>query len=784
MKDFFQESDRDENRSIANEAIQKKSKEEGHFEDNSPEAIQMRKLQGNIDNSDESIQMNKLQTHIDNSDETKQLMAFDNAAQGHDTAQLQEKEEELSKQKDTELSTELQSTGDDNPEGEQAAVPNKPNNTGLPDNLKLGIENLSGYSLDDVKVHYNSAKPAEVQAHAYAQGTDIYLGPGQEKHLPHEAWHVVQQMQGRVKPTLQMKDGVDVNDDSGLEKEADVMGLKGANITATQSQLKNVNINNNIAIQRKGEAESLEKITSTGGNKREMRRGNNRNSIIGTSKKSMAWIHYLRKDNLAIDLKKEVKNLYLAAYNPLNEFDAWYQNREKVIKGLVYKYVQYGNCGEFATALYGDLQQSTSNQYIYKAEWMWAVKSKDETSHMKKFKSKYPNRMIKADNADHAFVVTYPDLVTSENLKYIPAKWFGDPKFNGMITTNYYQQTRFKISDMDPDLAMVADGWLNRKVKTLKDTGYDDTNLSLTEPIEAGKFTIDSTMLSSIVSWAENFKKETELSNEFNQDTQKELHPGLYGDESNKGKVVKDCRPNYIRAFHGKTATQPNSFNDACKNDPDNLINYTKKITDKLILELGNEILKTTDMTAIKNFFILLEKVNKMHISKVITDKMIADLEQLIGEKGFDRKMKEINKKLKIIPDKIIALNKQVLAYKVIVDELENLIGKNGFNAKNEERRAIYNSTLRYEKRIPILEEHRVFAYEIIDLNKQVLAYEVIVDELKNLIGKNGFNAKNEERRAIYNSIYNSTPRYKKRIPILEEHRVFAYEIIDFNEKN
>ena len=101
----------------------------------------------------------------------------------------------------------------------------KANNTGLPDNLKAGIENLSGMSMDHVKVHRNSDKPATVQAHAYAQGSNIHLGPGQEQHLPHEAWHVVQQAQGRVKPTMQMK-GVAVNDDVGLEQEADVMGAK------------------------------------------------------------------------------------------------------------------------------------------------------------------------------------------------------------------------------------------------------------------------------------------------------------------------------------------------------------------------------------------------------------------------------------------------------------------------------------------------------------------------------------------------------------------------------
>ncbi len=105
------------------------------------------------------------------------------------------------------------------------------NNTGLPDTLKSGIENLSGYSMDDVKVHYNSSKPAQLQAHAYAQGTDIHLGPGQEKHLPHEAWHVVQQKQGRVKPTKQLKSKVNINDDAGLEKEADVMGEKAVKNT-------------------------------------------------------------------------------------------------------------------------------------------------------------------------------------------------------------------------------------------------------------------------------------------------------------------------------------------------------------------------------------------------------------------------------------------------------------------------------------------------------------------------------------------------------------------------
>lgn len=95
--------------------------------------------------------------------------------------------------------------------------------TGLPDHLKSGIESQSGLSLDNVKVHYNSPHPAQVNALAYTQGTQIHLSPGQERHLPHEAWHVVQQAQGRVRPTTEVG-GMAVNNDVGLEHEADRMG--------------------------------------------------------------------------------------------------------------------------------------------------------------------------------------------------------------------------------------------------------------------------------------------------------------------------------------------------------------------------------------------------------------------------------------------------------------------------------------------------------------------------------------------------------------------------------
>lgn len=154
------------------------------FQDNRPEAIAQRKMQEGIKNSNNSIQ---LQTEDNSEQQTPELSG------------------------------------------------GKVNNTGLPDDLKAGIEKLSGLRMDDVKVHYNSAKPKQLNALAYAQGTDIHIGPGQEQHLAHEAWHVVQQKEGRVAQTMQLKGGVAVNDDDGLEKEADVMGSKALNVKNNQN---------------------------------------------------------------------------------------------------------------------------------------------------------------------------------------------------------------------------------------------------------------------------------------------------------------------------------------------------------------------------------------------------------------------------------------------------------------------------------------------------------------------------------------------------------------------
>ena len=105
----------------------------------------------------------------------------------------------------------------------------------LPGALRAGIEQLSGLDMAGVRVHLNSPLPAQINALAFTQGSDIHVSPGQQAHLPHEAWHVVQQAQGRVRPTLQTKSRLAVNDDAALEQEADRMGAQAMALKASNS---------------------------------------------------------------------------------------------------------------------------------------------------------------------------------------------------------------------------------------------------------------------------------------------------------------------------------------------------------------------------------------------------------------------------------------------------------------------------------------------------------------------------------------------------------------------
>lgn len=226
--------------SVSSQAVQRIAVQEREsVADHSPEAVAQRMRQMGMDQSGavQRLQLKAAQLAAVPEEEllqgkfgTAQLVEEEEPLQGKfGTAQLVEEEEP--RQGKFGMGPPVQRMEADAP---------KPNNTGMPDQLKAGIESLSGMSMDHVQVHYNSSQPAQLNALAYAQGSDIHVAPGQEQHLPHEAWHVVQQAQGRVQPTRQMKGAVAVNDDVGLETEADVMGAKA--LAAGQIQGKGIEL--------------------------------------------------------------------------------------------------------------------------------------------------------------------------------------------------------------------------------------------------------------------------------------------------------------------------------------------------------------------------------------------------------------------------------------------------------------------------------------------------------------------------------------------------------------
>jgi hypothetical protein len=74
------------------------------------------------------------------------------------------------------------------------------------------------------KTGSGTPEPTGVAAEAFAQGLEIHIAPGTEEHLPHEAWHLVQQSQGRVKAAQCSADGTRFNENPAAEAEASAIG--------------------------------------------------------------------------------------------------------------------------------------------------------------------------------------------------------------------------------------------------------------------------------------------------------------------------------------------------------------------------------------------------------------------------------------------------------------------------------------------------------------------------------------------------------------------------------
>jgi len=210
MNTFAQQQRNDRSKAAAQaKATQTSRHEAAHVGPHAESQLRLGQLLGGGPRAAAQLRLAQIVTQRQAVDEDE-LVQRDKVTDEEEAAQFQTDEEDLVQRQtapEEDESVQLKSRG------------------GLPANLKSGLEGLSGVTLDDVKVHYNSPKPSQLHAHAYTQGSEIHVAPGQEQHLPHEAWHAVQQKQGRVHATTQLQ-GVSINDDHALEREADVMGAK------------------------------------------------------------------------------------------------------------------------------------------------------------------------------------------------------------------------------------------------------------------------------------------------------------------------------------------------------------------------------------------------------------------------------------------------------------------------------------------------------------------------------------------------------------------------------
>ncbi len=114
------------------------------------------------------------------------------------------------------------------------------NQTGMPDKVKNKMENAFGTDFSDIRIHENSKTAENLGAIAFTKGNDIHFKTGEfnpqtnkgQETLGHELTHVIQQKKGMVKPTSSLG-GFNINTDSMLESQADLLGKQAANSQKT-----------------------------------------------------------------------------------------------------------------------------------------------------------------------------------------------------------------------------------------------------------------------------------------------------------------------------------------------------------------------------------------------------------------------------------------------------------------------------------------------------------------------------------------------------------------------
>jgi len=338
------------------------------------------------------------------------------------------------------------------------------NETGLPDHIKSGAEHHSGISLNDVRVHYNSPKPATMQAHAYTQGNQIHVAPGQERYLGHETWHAVQQKQNRVTPNRQLKG---LNDSPVLEKEADVMGERIArpiNGTPPVSSVQAAAINS--AVTRNSVTQKQSYTSNTGQNFS----WNGNSTVVG--KTMEAWLDpsYPVQGEEA-NLNKEQDNMMKAIRTKYPEMKPSY--------ALVKGHLLNANVGGKAhnNNLF-PITKTANSEHLYCAEN--CIKNKLWHDNQPTYYKVDVGGSADIKTRKHSFVVSWGNWNMSNNnvsnMQHVPIPSdFGDLD----TSSGYATQSAMMTSDeaVDEDMAMETYskvGSMDDDAKALRQENYDN----------------------------------------------------------------------------------------------------------------------------------------------------------------------------------------------------------------------------------------------------------------------------------------------------------------------
>lgn len=176
---------------------------------------------------DDPAQMNKKEKK-QHKDDPSQMNKKEKKQHKDDPSQMNKKEKKQHKDDPSQMNKKKQKKED----------PSIANSTTtqfkMPENVQSKMEGVFNTSFSDVNIHVGN-KASDVGALAYTQGSDIHFAQGKfqpetksgQELLGHELTHVVQQREGRVQANTSVN-GLPVNNEKSLEKEADVMGAKAA----------------------------------------------------------------------------------------------------------------------------------------------------------------------------------------------------------------------------------------------------------------------------------------------------------------------------------------------------------------------------------------------------------------------------------------------------------------------------------------------------------------------------------------------------------------------------